>query len=165
MLKTERLLLREFTLDDDAFIYDLLNSPLFIKNIGDRGVRTKQDAKHYLTETVMKSYLINGFGMYAVVIKSSNKIIGLCGLVYRDDLPEPDIAFAFLPHFIGKGYAHEAACSVISYAKDKLKIAQLLAITSKDNIRSINLLNKLGFKFEKVIERDGKEILLLRNDF
>src|SRR6478672_9946174 len=105
ILETERLILREIDETDDAFMLDLLNQPSFIKYIGDRNVRTLEQAREFIESRYRQSYRINGFGLYAVEVKDTNTAIGICGFVRRDSLPDADIGFAFLPQFEGKGYA------------------------------------------------------------
>lgn len=161
ILETERLTIREFTAATDAgFVLDLLNSPKFIQYIGDRGVRTAEDARAFIETRYRQSYLDNGFGLYAVERKIDNVSIGLCGFVKRDTLPGPDIGFAFLPEFEGGGYGFESAEAVMKYGRDTLGFTQILAITSQDNAVSGRLLEKLGFKFARLIE-SGDETLKL----
>jgi RimJ/RimL family protein N-acetyltransferase len=148
-------------LSDASFIYELLNSPLFIKNIGDRNIRSESDAEIFLTDRIISSYQNNGYGLYAVVLKDTGQVIGMSGLVCRENLPNADIGFAFLPDFIGKGYAYEASKEVMEYAKNTLALDPILGITIKENEPSIKLLNKLGLIHERLIDWDGEEILLL----
>lgn len=161
MLNTKRLMLRHFDSRDASFIFELMNSPLYIKNIGDRGIKTLAQAEAYLAEVIVSSYQKNGYGLYAVVLKETGNAIGLSGLVRREQLPSADIGFGFLPEFMGKGYAYEASSAVMNYARNELKLEPILAITSKDNIRSQKLLNKLGLFRSELIDWQGEEILLL----
>ncbi len=157
ILETERTILREVTKDDAEFILDLLNQPSFIKNIGDRNVRTIEQARGYIESRFTESYKKFGFGMWAVVLKETNQPIGICGLVKRDSLPDADIGFAFLPQFERKGYAFESANAVMEYGRDALNLKRVLAITSKDNESSGRLLGKLLFKFERLIVLPGDD--------
>ncbi|HEX3100503.1 MAG TPA: GNAT family N-acetyltransferase, partial [Pyrinomonadaceae bacterium] len=116
ILETERLNLRELrTADDAEFVYALLNTPKFIKYIGDRGVRSAQDAANFIENRYRLSYRDNGFGLYVVERKSDGVSVGLCGFVKRDTLPGPDVGFAFLPEFEGLGYGFESADAVMKY--------------------------------------------------
>ncbi len=167
ILETERLILRKIVADDSEFILDLLNQPSFIKYIGDRNVRTLEQAREFIESRFRESYRVNGFGLYAVELKTefsrlvtknkkqkakNRKAIGICGFVKRDSLPEADIGFAFLPQFCGKGYAFESADAVMKYGRDVLNLRRVLAITSQDNESSGRLLEKLGFRFERLTE-------------
>lgn len=144
ILETERLRLRELTLHDTGFIIELLNSPGWIRFIGDRNVKTEEQAVNYLQNGPLKSYLENGYGLYLVEKKDDQRAIGMCGILKRDTLEHPDIGFAFLPDFQGKGYGFEVAQATLRYAIDILGIPKVYAITLPDNIKSIRLLEKIG---------------------
>ena len=139
------------TVDDAPFILTLLNEPSFLQYIGDKKVRNLDDARQYILNGPVASYERNGFGLNLVELRESHTPIGMCGLLKREELPDPDIGFAFVPAFWSKGFAFEAATAVLSDARERLKLQRILAITSLDNDASIKLLQKLGFRFEKVI--------------
>jgi RimJ/RimL family protein N-acetyltransferase len=147
ILETERLRLREFTLNDTEFIIELLNSPGWLQYIGDRNVTTEQEAAAYLQNGPLKSYQQNGFGLSLVEKKDDKKAIGMCGIIKREQLTNPDIGFAFLPLNTGHGYAFEIARATLSYAKNKLQLPIIWAITVAANSKSIQLLEKLGLSF------------------
>ena len=150
MLETERLVLRRLTTKDAAFILELLNDPAFLRYIGDKGVRTHADACRYIETGPMASYERHGFGLYRVELKDGGEPIGMCGLLKRDYLPDVDIGFALLPAHRSKGYTLEAAAAVLAHATDTLGLKRVLAITSPDNVASIGLLERLGFRFERM---------------
>jgi RimJ/RimL family protein N-acetyltransferase len=166
ILETERLILREVDQSDDAFMLDLLNQPSFIKYIGDRGVRSLEQARDFIETRYRASYRDNGFGLYAVELKEDRTAIGICGFVSRDSLPDADIGFAFLPQFERKGYAFESARAVMEYGRNVLGLKRVLAITSVDNESSGRLLGKLGFKFAGLIVLPGaaEEIKLFSSE-
>jgi len=161
ILETERLVLRQFELTDAKFIVELVNTPGWLEFIGDRNIRTEKAAVHYLQYGPMKSYMDNGFGLCMVETKDGIPI-GMCGILKRDSLEHPDIGFAFLSEFMGNGYAFEIANAVINYAKDSLKLQTIFAITVPTNKRSIQLLEKIGLKFNKTIymPADNEELML-----
>jgi RimJ/RimL family protein N-acetyltransferase len=161
-LETERLLLRQFIIDDAQFILTLLNEPSFLRYIGDKKVRNIEDARQYILNGPITSYERNDFGLFVVELKESHTPIGMCGLIKRDELPDPDIGFALLPDFWNKGFAFEAAAAVLTDARERLRLQRILAITSLDNEASIKLLQRLGFRFESVIElsRDRERVKL-----
>ena len=165
-LETERLTLRELTTDDAEFSLRLLNEPSFLRFIGDKGVRNLQDARQYILNGPIASYNQNGFGLYLVVLKSTNTSIGMCGLIKRETLTDVDIGFAFLPEFWNKGYALESATAVFSYGKNVLKLPRIVAITNKDNVTSGKLLERLGLHFDRLIDLngDGDETKLFISD-
>jgi RimJ/RimL family protein N-acetyltransferase len=161
-LNTKRLMVREFDTNDAEFILELLNQPSFIQFIGDKGVRSIDDAKNYITTGPIESYRRHGFGLYLVELKDSKVPIGMCGVLKRESLPDPDLGFAFLPESWGQGYAFEAASAVLKEARDTFKLTRILAITNPDNDASIKLLAKLGFQFERVMKlsSDSDEVKL-----
>lgn len=164
ILETPRLILRELEADDAAFILELLNTPKFLQFIGDRGVRTVEEAASFIEDRYRQSYRDHGFGLYAVGLKSDGKLIGLCGFVRRDTLPGPDIGFAFLPAFEGQGFGFESASATINYGRNVLGFSTVLAITSTDNDASGRLLEKIGLTFLRLID-SGEETLKLYSSF
>ena len=151
LLRTDRLILRRVTSADAPFIRSLVNDPDWLRYIGDRGVRTLEDARAYVRNGPARMYETYGFGLYAVERRSDGAVMGLCGLIKRDTLPDFDLGFAFLPAHRGQGYAREAAAMVLAEARDAFGLSRVLAITSLDNERSMALLESLGFRFEQVI--------------
>lgn len=160
-IETERLLLREYNLNDVPFIFKLMNSEGWLKNIGDRNIKTLEDAEAYMQKNYLSSYEKHGFGPYLVTLKEDGTPIGSSGLYKRDNLDFPDVGFAFLSEFANKGYAYESAKAVMNYAAEKLKLQTIVGITLPENSASIKLLKKLGlteigtYKYE-----DGEELLL-----
>ena len=152
ILETERLILSKLSVNDAPFFYELVNDPAWIEFIGDRGVKTLADAENYLSTKIVPSYKKNGFGFYLVSSKNKNVSMGISGLVDREGLEHIDVGYAFLPEFRGKGYAYEATKSVLSYAKNTLLIEPVIAITNEDNLKSCQLLERLGLKFDKIIQ-------------
>jgi RimJ/RimL family protein N-acetyltransferase len=157
ILETNRLSLKEFTREDAFFIIELLNSPGWLQFIGDRNVKTNEQAIAYLENGPLKSYSDNKFGLWMVELKETKTAIGMCGLIKRDSLENPDIGFAFLPSYVGKGYAFEIASATLAFAKDTLGIQKISAITVGSNSRSIRLLEKTGFRFIKTFRFPGSE--------
>lgn len=160
-LETKRLIIREIIGSDAEFILDLLNQPSFIKYIGDRNVRTVEEAKDFLETRYRKSYEDNGYGLYLVELKENNMPLGICGFVKRDNFQYADIGFAFLPQFEKKGYAVESASAMMKYGEEVLGFKEVLAITTQDNESSGRLLEKIGFKFDELIEMPNNEVLKL----
>jgi [ribosomal protein S5]-alanine N-acetyltransferase len=151
IVETPRLTLRRLEAEDAPFMLELLNEPSFIQNIGDRGVRTIEDAVEYIAKGPQASYARFGFGLYLVTLRDSGASIGICGILKRDELPEPDIGFAFLPAYWSQGYALESGAAVRDYGRDTLGLKRLLAIVNPSNDSSIRLLEKLGFTFESMV--------------
>lgn len=157
IIETERLFLRQLTTNDAEFVLELLNEPAWIQNIGDRGVRTIEDARLYISDKFAASYARFGFGLYLVELKESGEPVGICGLVKRDSLEDPDIGFAFLKRFWSKGYAYESASAVMDHARNRLGMTRIVAITVPGNQGSINVLEKIGLRFEKTMKAPGSD--------
>ena len=161
VIETERLILRKFMLDDAAFMLELLNTPAWLRFIGDRNVRTLQQAEQYLLDGNIRSYQEYGFGFYVVIIKETNESIGICGIKKREGLDDIDIGFGFFPQFMGKGYGYEAAFATLNYALNDLKIKRIVAIVDPENKISIGLIKKIGLQFERMIQLSPKDIELM----
>lgn len=162
VLETERLVLRRFTVEDDAFILELLNDPAWLRFIGDKGVKTLSDARDYLRKGPIDMYERLGFGAYLVARRSDGAPMGLCGLIKRDVLEDVDLGFAFLPAFRQMGYAFEAGSAVLAYGRKAFGLTRIVAITSPENAVSARLLEKLGFRFENTVTlgEGGHEVRL-----
>lgn len=157
VIETERLNLREMSEADAGFMLDILNDPGFVRYVGDRGVRTIEDAARYINERFVESYKQNGFGLWLVETKDEGAPAGICGLLNRGTLPGVEVGYAFLPPFRSKGYAFEAATAALSYARDELGLPRLYAIVNPGNAVSIRVLEKLGMSFERMFRLSGEE--------
>ena len=155
-LTTERLILNNLSLNDTAFIYELVNTPEWIRFIGQRHVNNLEDAANYINRI-----LNNVNANYTTVrLKDNSTPIGVITFLQRDYLPHPDIGFAFLPQFGKKGYAYEAAKAVFDNLKQTNLHTIILATTLSDNVHSIQLLEKLGLQFDKEINIGDEKLLL-----
>jgi RimJ/RimL family protein N-acetyltransferase len=150
VLETERLTLRRMTIDDAAFILELLNEPTWLQFIGDKGVRTIEEARRYIESGALAMYSRFGFGLYLTALKTGAVPIGICGLLKRDNLDDVDIGYALLDRFAGQGYAYEAAAAIMAQGREVFGLKRLAAIASPGNQRSVRLLEKLGFGFERM---------------
>ncbi len=165
-IETDRLRLTPLSEDDAEFIAGLLNEPSFLRYIGDRGVRNADDARRYIRDGPVASYARHGYGLLRVGLKPAGTPIGICGVLRRDTLPEPDLGFSLLPAFWSQGYALEAAEAALRHAREILGVGRVLAITTTDNEPSMRLLGKLGFRFERLIKlgEDTTELRLFASD-
>ncbi len=155
VFETDRLALRWFTREDTPLILHLLNEPLFLRFIGDKNVRTLDDADLYLQHGPLASYTRHGFGLFHVSLKSDGTPIGMCGLLKRDALEDVDVGFAYLPQFGGRGYATEAAQATLQYGRTVLGLKRIVAITAPDNTASINVLTKIGLRHTNTLKVAG----------
>lgn len=158
VLETDRLTLSRLSGDDAGFILGLVNEPAFVRYIGDKGVRTLDDAREYLMTGPVASYEQHGFGMYRVGLTEAAVPIGICGLIRRDGLEDVDIGFAFLPEFWGRGYATESARAVMDHEPGRFGLRRVVAITDPDNIASMRVVENLGFRFEGLVRLPGDDV-------
>lgn len=149
--ETPRLRLRHVTEEDAPFILALLNDPGWLRYIGDRGVRTLEDARRYIEQGPRRMYADHGFGLFLVERRDDGAPLGLCGLIRRDTLPDVDIGFALAERFRGQGYAYEAAAATLRHARDVLGLERVVAIALPENVASTRLLERLGLRFEHTI--------------
>jgi len=151
IIETPRLSLRELNAGDAPFILRLLNEAGFLEFIGDKGVRSLADARHYIAKGPMDSYRRFGFGLYLTRLRDDDTPIGICGLVKRDALPDVDVGFAFLSQYWSKGYASESAAAVLKHGRAVLGIKRIVAITSLGNRGSMAVLEKIGLRLERQV--------------
>ena len=150
-ITTERLIISEITINYASFYLELVNDPTHLQFIPDKKIYSIADAENHITTKIIKEYQNQGFGFYLVSLKSDKTPIGMCGLIDRDGLDTLDIGFSFLKKYRGKGFAFESSKAILEFAKNTLKVNEIAAITTLDNVKSANLLERLGFKFSKNI--------------
>lgn len=162
VIKTARTTLRHLCVQDAGYILELLNEPSFLRYVGDRGVRTLDDAREYIRSGPVASYAEHGFGLYLVVSDRDAVPMGICGLLKRESLDDVDIGFALSPAYWSQGYGFETAAAVLEYGRQQLGHERIVAVTSPDNAASIRLLEKLGMRYERTVrlEPEAPEIKL-----
>ncbi len=162
VLETARLSLRELRHEDAGFILRLLNDESFKQFIGDKSVRSLEDARVYLDRGPIASYARHGFGLYLVSLREGAIPIGMCGLVKREALADVDVGYAFLPEFWSRGYATESAAAVLAFGRERLGLARIVAITAPENRASIGVLRRIGLRFDRLVtlEEDGRALEL-----
>lgn len=163
--ETERLVLKPADISDADFFLELYNMPSFIKYIGDRNLRTKQDAENYIKNRFLPQIEKLGFGNYVVILREDNTKIGAVGIFEREGLDVLDIGFSFFEKYEGKGFAYEAANKLKEIAATDFGVKKISAITTKDNYSSQKLIEKLGLKFQKMvtIPNDDEELMYYEN--
>jgi len=164
--ETERLILKPASVDDAGFFLELYNMPKFIKHIGDRNIRTEEDARNYIKNRFLPQLERRGFGNYVVSLKENGIKIGAVGIFEREGLDIVDIGFSFFEKYEGKGYAYESAQKLRKVVKQKFGIEKLSAITTRDNLSSQKLIRKLGLTFQKYImlPDDPEELMYFEGD-
>ena len=160
--ETERLILQPTTSEDAEFIFELVNTPKWLANIGDRNVRTVEDAEIYIQHRMTAQLEKLGYGNYTLIRKADNIKIGTCGLYDREGLEGIDIGFAMLPAYENSGYGFESAAKLLEVAVNEFHIKHISAITTKENVSSQKLIEKLGLKYIKTVKipNDEEELLL-----
>lgn len=163
--ETDRLILKPAEVQDADFFLELYNMPSFIQYIGDRNLRTKEDAENYITSRFIPQIEKLGFGNYVVILKEDHTKIGAVGIFEREGLDVLDIGFSFLEEYEGKGYAYESANKLKEVAATDFGVHKISAITTKDNFSSQKLIERLGLKFQKMvtIPEDVVELMYYEN--
>lgn len=166
VIDTERLRLRWIKREDAPFILELLNDPSWLEYLGDRQIRTIDQAEEYIS-SIVEMYEKHGFGLYLVELKMDGTPIGICGLIKRISLEYVDIGFAFISKFQRNGYGYEAASATLKYGHEHLGLKRIVAITSEKNYKSAQLLEKIGMKFEQMVllPHEKEELKLFLIDF
>ena len=156
-LETERLRLRWLTEDDADLMLAIWNDSDFVRFVGDRGVRTLDEAREAMRNGILQLYRDYGFGPYRLTLRDSDEAMGICGLFKRDNLEYPDIGYGLLPAYCGSGYAFEAARAVAEHVREYMNVSKLYAIVSPENTRSVRLLEKLGMVAGEPIRMPGED--------
>lgn len=156
-IETDRLILIPVSVEDADFICELYNSENFIEFIGDKNIRSVDDARDYIQKRFLPQIEKLGFGNYIIIHKDGNEKIGSVGVFERDGLDVHDIGFSFLPEYEGKGYGFEAASALLHVAFKEFGLQKISAITSNANISSQRLIEKLGLKYLKNIRLPNGE--------
>ncbi|CAN5350586.1 GNAT family N-acetyltransferase [soil metagenome] len=159
IVETERLYLREFTIDDAQLLIDLNSNPNVTRYPGDGPVKGIEEAKRILTDVILPQYK-NKIGRWAVHLKSNDEFIGWCGLKFIVEANEIDLGYRFFETHWRKGYASESAKAVMDYGVNTLKLKNIIAKAAKDNIASILVIKKLGMVYLKddLCDHDPAEI-------
>ncbi len=150
--ETPRLRFRQINQQDAEFIFSLYSSPAFRQFVADKGFTSAEDARQFIRDTLMAMYRQHSLGLHLVERKDDRQAIGICGLIRRQGLKDVDLGFGYLPEFESKGYGEEAARAALAVAAADLQLPRVVAITLSNNNRSIKLLRKLGFHYERVHE-------------
>jgi RimJ/RimL family protein N-acetyltransferase len=161
-METERLILRPFTLDDAEAWLPLISLPEVIRYTGDVPATAVDEARELLRTRPLRDYAVHGYGRMAVVEKSSGRLVGFSGLKYLEDLREVDIGYRFLPDCWGKGYASESASVLMEQGRRQHGFRRIVGMAHPDNAGSIHVLEKLGLRFELLLEpeADGARLRL-----
>ena len=156
LIETERLLMREFTLEDIDAVYEFQTNPDVIRFMGgDGAVKVRADAERIIREIWFAEYKRYGYARYAMVHKGDQRVIGFCGFKFEPEAGLPDIGYRMLPEYWGQGLATEAARAVIDYARRVLGVEKFFGEVVEQNVASINVLEKLGLSHVDTYEKYG----------
>ncbi|WP_432473600.1 GNAT family N-acetyltransferase [Amphritea sp. HPY] len=106
---------------------------------------------------------IHGYGPYTMLDRDTGEVIGVVGLWYPGDWPEPEMKWALLPACTGQGYAREAAVAVKGMVRDQLPHLSLISLIFEQNIPSRKLAESVGARFERMMEFRGKQAMVYRH--
>lgn len=148
LITTERLTIRQLSARDASFILEQYNEPAFLENIGDKKIRSIDDAINNIVDWAQASYRKNGIGLLLMELRDCGTPIGTCGLIKRDDIQDYDLGYSLLEKYQRQGYVMEAAQTVLEHAKNVLALSRVVGYTSALNEASIRVLEKLGFEAE-----------------
>lgn len=160
ILETSRLILRELDSKDAKNFYDLNSNPNVIKYTGNSAFKNIEEAKEFLENYT--DYKFNGYGRWAVILKTTDKFIGWCGLKFDELENETDIGFRFFEEEWNKGYTTESAIACIHYGFEKLKLKRIIGRAMKENVGSIKVLEKIGLEYEKNAVFAGKDAVIYK---
>jgi len=152
ILETERFNLRVPTLRDAPMILELFNQSDCIQYMGDKSLKTIDDAEKFIEEKFLTMYRSYGFCLFIVELVSLKVSVGICGLVKRDSMDDVEIGFAILTSYQKQGIVTETGIAVRDYAINNLGLGRLAGITAIDNYRSAAALEKIGLSFKKNIQ-------------
>ncbi len=150
--ETERLILREITLDDAEDFHRIYNDPLNMEFMGEATGSVEME-RFYIQRHIDNYYEKYGFGLWATIFKENNRLIGRCGLLYQEveGKKELEIAYLIEHNYWKRGLATEAARAVLQLAFDKYKFARVVAFINPKNIASIRVAEKIGMKYERQV--------------
>ena len=147
-VETERLLLRQFTIDDLDDLYFIYSHPDLSKYLSNEQP-LRLDQTRAAINSIIESWQQHKFGVWAVVYKKHRKLIGHCGLKFLENTPEVQIGYLLLKDYWRRGLGTEAAAAVLKYGFDVVKLERIVAIAKPENIASRRVMEKVGMKYEK----------------
>jgi RimJ/RimL family protein N-acetyltransferase len=153
ILRTERLVLREFTEEDAEAIYRI-NSDSEVTRYTHDSFTSVEQALAILRSAPLADYQKHGYGRWACLL--GEELIGFCGLKYLEDLHEVDLGYRFLRRCWGAGLATESARAVVAHGEDVLGITRIIGLVDPENNASVRVLQKVGMVFEEMIEYHGR---------
>lgn len=160
IIETDRLLLREVSLDDKEDMLLLHSHAEVQKYTGEALIKSMEEMEKAIIKRT-KDHKKYGYGRWATFLKKDMKFIGWAGLAYLPEFDEIDLGYRFFPEYWGNGYATEAARSILIYGFDVLNLNKIIAIAMKENKASIRVMEKAGMQFYKFAPYDpgGEDVV------
>ena len=157
-IETARLWLRGFRPDDLDALCQVFGDPEVMKYISGGKPRTREATAEGLHRSI-EGWRKRGFGLWAVVEKLNDKMIGYCGLIFLDDTPEIEVAYGLMKSAWGKGFAAEAARASLEFGFEELKLERIVAVVNLQNVASQRVLEKLGMKYTKNVHHYDADLM------
>jgi RimJ/RimL family protein N-acetyltransferase len=166
VIETERLLLRDFTIEDAPLIYELNHDPEVTRYTLDP-VENIEQAKQILEQTILPQYALYNHGRWAVHLRVDLEFLGWCGLKYRPERHEIDLGYRFKKQAWGKGFATESAYACLNYGFEKLGLKRIVGRAMPGNIASLKVLEKIGMNYlcEEIVDGHPAKTYELYNPF
>jgi [ribosomal protein S5]-alanine N-acetyltransferase len=160
-IETERMILREFELEDLDAVLRFGRDPQVTQYTGDAEmIQTEEDARNVITDVWHVDYRTHGYGRLAVEMKDTQEVIGFCGLKFLPELERIDIGYRLLPAYWGQGLATEAAKASLEHGREVLGLSGILGIAMVENVASQNVLKKIGLKLVERTLFDGFDVFI-----
>lgn len=155
-IETSRLVIRSFVKDDIPSYHQIVSDPRVTRLLRSSSPHSLEEAAQYI-EATMKEEAPTGIGRYAVEDKHSGKLIGFCGFAqFEEDI---DFGWRYGYEHWGKGYGTEAALAVLDFGLNKLGLTSIVAGTAVENVASLRIIEKLGFKTRVYLEFQGRRVV------
>ncbi len=151
---TNRLVLKEFSIDDIDGFFELNNDPVVLKYTGDKAFVNKTEVAEFISK--YDQYEKYGFGRWSVYLKDTNQYVGFTGLRHSKESKDIDIGFRINRKYWGKGFATESAMASLNVAFHQYNVEQVTARAMKDNVASHTVIKKLAMKYHSEFEETGK---------
>ena len=170
ILETDRLWLRELSLDDAPALFELDSDPQVVRYLGRSPLASVEEARQQIAQRMLADYARHGFGRWAMLLKGASPagpagsepggaFVGVAGLKWLPELDEVDIGYGLLPRYWRRGLATEAARAAIDYGFRTLGLSRIIGLVDPPHLASIRVLEKCGLVYEQVVEYRGQEVL------
>lgn len=162
MITSERLRFRRYTNEDFNFLMSLLSDPDVVRYIGNGSIRDKEGGQDFLNWIYRTYEFGQNYGLMVLVNKEDNSLIGHAGFVPQtiDGKEEIEIGYWIAKRYWGRGYASEAAQTLLDYGRTQSKLERLIALIQPANTASQKVAEKIGMTLEKEIVLKGQDVYL-----